>query len=310
MSAACCVAACCVAAGRVVLGCAVRGDLSNGLSLSLCGRSRVCLCCLRSRSRGCFGRGLGCLSWSSVCRRGVRCCFWCAVRSDLGDGFGLSFGGRGRVGLLGPRRRLVSLTGVSLTRVSLTRVSLTRVSLTRVSLGGVGLTGVALRAASLGVRLALRLGLRAALGQRLRHRRRERDLAVRLRLGHAQRALSAGQALELLPVAGDLEDLADWVGRLRADGQPVLCPLRVDLDERRLSLRVVLADLLDRAPVSLGTGVGDDDAVIRRADLAQALQLDLDSHGCGLLPANWCRAGRRLSEDQTCCCPDGAGSAS
>ena len=50
---------------------------------------------------------------------------------------------------------------------------------------------------------------------------------------------------------------------------------------RRLLLRVVHADLLDRPTVTLGAGVGDDDAVVRRADLAQALQLDLDCHGSG-----------------------------
>src|SRR5215468_4165866 len=48
--------------------------------------------------------------------------------------------------------------------------------------------------------------------------------------------LAARQALELLPVAGDLEDLPHRVGRLRADGQPVLDTLAIDLDERRLGL--------------------------------------------------------------------------
>jgi hypothetical protein len=42
---------------------------------------------------------------------------------------------------------------------------------------------------------------------------------------------------------------------------------------------VVLADLLDRPAVALGARVGDDDAVVRRTDLAHAHQLDLDSHG-------------------------------
>ena len=44
----------------------------------------------------------------------------------------------------------------------------------------------------------------------------------------------AGQALELLPVAGDLEDRGDRLGRLRADAEPVLRALGVDLDERGL----------------------------------------------------------------------------
>jgi hypothetical protein len=45
------------------------------------------------------------------------------------------------------------------------------------------------------------------------------------------------------------------------------------------STRVILAYLLDRPAVPLGTGVGDDDPVVRRTDLAHALELDLDSHG-------------------------------
>jgi hypothetical protein len=40
---------------------------------------------------------------------------------------------------------------------------------------------------------------------------------VPLGLGHPQGALGARQALELLPVAGDLEDRLDGLGRLRAD---------------------------------------------------------------------------------------------
>jgi len=84
----------------------------------------------------------------------------------------------------------------------------------------------------------------------------------------------------------------DLLGRLRANREPVLQALGVDLDERRLELGVVLADLLDGAPVTLGARVGDDDPVIRFPDLAQALQSDLDSHGCALLPRSRyvCRA--------------------
>jgi hypothetical protein len=59
-------------------------------------------------------------------------------------------------------------------------------------------------------------------------------------------------------------------------------PLAVDLDEGGVLLRVVLADLLDRPAVPLGAGVGDDDAVLGVADLAQALQLDLDCHWSGI----------------------------
>ena len=53
-------------------------------------------------------------------------------------------------------------------------------------------------------------------------------------------------ALELLPVAGDLEDALDRLGRLRADTQPVGGAVGVDLDEGGVLLRVVLADRLDR----------------------------------------------------------------
>src|SRR4029453_13346474 len=53
-------------------------------------------------------------------------------------------------------------------------------------------------------------------------------------------------------------------------------------------LRVVLADRLDRAPVTLGPGVGDDDAVVRRAHLAQAHELDLGGHGGWCTPRTLC----------------------
>jgi hypothetical protein len=47
---------------------------------------------------------------------------------------------------------------------------------------------------------------------------------------------------------------------------------------------VIPADLLDGASVPLSAGVRDDDPVVRLPDLSHALELDLDSHGCGLLP--------------------------
>src|SRR4051812_48725327 len=110
-------------------------------------------------------------------------------------------------------------------------------------------------------------------------------LLVRLRLSRLQGALGTRLPLELLPVPGDLEQDGDRVRGLRAHRQPVLYPLGVHFDERGLGLRVVLADLLDSAPIALGARVRDNDPVIRLPDLAQALQLDLDSHDCGLLPA-------------------------
>ena len=42
--------------------------------------------------------------------------------------------------------------------------------------------------------------------------------------------------------------------------------------------RVVLADLLDRPAIALGTRVHDDDTVERCMDLAHALQTNLDGH--------------------------------
>ena len=79
----------------------------------------------------------------------------------------------------------------------------------------------------------------------------------------------------------ELEQTLDRLGGLRADLQPVLCPVGVDLDEARLFLRVVLADRLDGLAIPTGTRVGNDDPVVRRTDLAKALELDLDGHGCG-----------------------------
>ena len=95
----------------------------------------------------------------------------------------------------------------------------------------------------------------------------EQLLLVPLGLLGAQGPLGSRQALELLPVTGDLEQRGDGVGRLCADPERVLRPLGGDLDERGLLLGVVLADLLDDPAVPLLAGVDDDDAVVRLADL-------------------------------------------
>ena len=123
------------------------------------------------------------------------------------------------------------------------------------SAAGFSSTGGATGASSAGVGLRRGLLLGGRPGLRLVGGVLERlveDLGlVPLGLGHPQGALGARQALELLPVAGDLEDRLDGLGRLRADPQPVLRPVGGDLDERGLLLRVVLADLLDDLAVPL-----------------------------------------------------------
>src|SRR5690606_9256287 len=72
-------------------------------------------------------------------------------------------------------------------------------------------------------------------------------------------------------------------------------PVGLHLDARGVLLRVIQTDLLDRPAVTLGAGVGDDDAVLRVADHAEPLELNLDCHGCGL---SWTfeRGERRLIE--------------
>src|SRR5688572_18510774 len=141
-------------------------------------------------------------------------------------------------------------------------------------LGGVcGLVGRLGRVSGLGRSLDLLLDL--GLDDRLL---RGVDLEVGLRLGGANRRDGVRVALELAPVAGQLEQSGDLLGRLRADAQPVLRTFGVDLDERGLLGGVVLADLFDDTAIALGARVGDDDAVVRRTDLAQALETDLDSH--------------------------------
>src|SRR5699024_360805 len=86
----------------------------------------------------------------------------------------------------------------------------------------------------------------------------------------AEGSLDTGQALELLPVAGDLEEGDDRFRRLGADAEPVLCPFGVDLDHARLRLGPVAADEFDGPAAAPGAGVGDDDAVERFTDLAHA----------------------------------------
>src|SRR5215469_16564435 len=245
--------------------------------------------CLAGALGGRLGRGLSCrrLSRRRLSRRRLSCRRLGSLRRWLVSR------------LLGCRLlscRLLSCRLLSCRLLSCRLLSCRLLSCGLLSCGllSCGLVGCRRRRLGLGLlgpgrpARGLRLGLGLAVRQRLGDGGSEGRLPVRLRLGRAQRSLTAGQALELLPVARDLEDLPHRVGRLGADGQPVLDALGIYFDERRLGLGVVLADFLDRATIPLGAGVSDDDPVVGRADLAQALQLDLDSHGCGLLPANWC----------------------
>src|SRR5215468_3328656 len=195
----------------------------------------------------------------------------------LGGGvLGRRVAGRLPAGLLpartGPVRLVLRAAGL-VAGAALTCPALVRAL---VGLGVAGLGIGRLRPGRLGVgRLALGLEVLDGLG----YRGGERFLLVWLGRRRLQRALGAWQALELLPVASDLEQPPDRIRWLSPHRQPVLGPLRVDLDERRIDLGVILADLLDGPPITLGTGVGDDDPVKRRTDLSHALELDLDSHG-------------------------------
>src|SRR5690606_37682837 len=76
-----------------------------------------------------------------------------------------------------------------------------------------------------------------------------------LLLGNLEGALGVLVALELAPVARNLEDRGGLLGRLSADGEPVLGTLGIDLDERGLLGGVVLTDLFDDTTVALGARV-------------------------------------------------------
>src|SRR5215472_6023880 len=213
-----------------------------------------------------------------------------AVLSGLGvlGGLGVLSGCAGIAGVGGGG--LSTLGGLARARalaVRLGRLARCRLGVLRLGVGAcLGVGALRLRGVGLGSWLTGPALVRFGFGrlERLGDRRGEGLLLVRPGRGGLQRALGSGQALELLPVTGDLKDPPDRVRGLCPHREPVLCPVRVDLDERGFRLGVVLADLLDRPAVPLGTGVSDDDPVKGRTDLPHALELDLDSHGCGLLP--------------------------
>src|SRR5205814_7456808 len=70
------------------------------------------------------------------------------------------------------------------------------------------------------------------------------------------RASSASSSANVL----DLEQSLDGLRGLRALGEPVLDPLLVELDRRRVGLRVVAPDYLDELAVARRARVGGDDA--------------------------------------------------
>ena len=86
--------------------------------------------------------------------------------------------------------------------------------------------------------------------------------------GDPEFTFGTGQALELLPVAGDLQQCQYRVGRLCAHAQPVLGPLGVDADQRGVFFGLVDADVFDDLAVAAGAGVGDHDTVLGGADFA------------------------------------------
>src|SRR6266567_1049386 len=183
----------------------------------------------------------------------------CVGLGSIGLGsIGLGSIGLGGAGPGGPGRLLgpLSLLGLGL-------ACLVALAVTGLAIAGLGVTWPA------GPAPALRRG--AAVLQRLGERGGEDLFLVAARSGHLKRPLGTGQALEALPIAGHLEELANGIGRLRANGKPVLRPVRIDLNERRVGLRVVLADLLDGTAIALGTSIGDDDPVVGLPDLAHAL---------------------------------------
>src|SRR5699024_2271669 len=73
--------------------------------------------------------------------------------------------------------------------------------------------------------------------------------------GLLESALGARQPLELLPVAGDLQQSEHRLSGLRTDTEPVLCALGVDLDQARLLLGLVAADGFDGAAIAACTGI-------------------------------------------------------
>ena len=122
---------------------------------------------------------------------------------------------------------------------------------------------------------------------------RDAGLGVRASLNGLQGAFGTFKALVLLPVAGDVQQLEDGLGRLSADAEPVLSAIRLDLDGRGLGVGVVGTDLLDDLAVTLLAGIDDHHTVEGVELLALSLQTNL---GCqNGSPCNARCAGSRFA---------------
>ena len=86
--------------------------------------------------------------------------------------------------------------------------------------------------------------------------------------------------------ARGVEEARHAVGRLRADAEPVLDALEVELDAVGVVLgqqRIVRADLLDVAPVARRGGFGHDDVVVGPLLGAPTREADFHGHACLLV---------------------------
>src|SRR5699024_415181 len=93
-----------------------------------------------------------------------------------------------------------------------------------------------------------------------------------------QGALSAWQALSLLPVTGDLQQCENWLGWLCANADPVLSTLRIDLDNGWLFLWLVDAESFDSTAGTAGAGGRHNNGGLCIAYLTDTLKLNLCSH--------------------------------
>ena len=101
------------------------------------------------------------------------------------------------------------------------------------------------------------------------------------RLGDDDAGNSVGLAVELGDVTGQDQQLADLVGRLSANAEPVLGTLRVDADDRRVRLRIVVTDLFDDAAVTLLARIDNDNTVLGSVDLTPRASGEFE------LPLEW-----------------------